>query len=240
MIKNSFLLQVDCKILYVLNMVFFSFFSSTAFAYKDSLSYWEPAIKRFEKLDKKSPPPQEAIVFTGSSSIRLWKTLEADMQPLPVINRGFGGSKIAYVTHYADRIVIPYRPKIVLLYAGDNDLAMEDSKTPMELLEDFKQFVAKIHSALPLTKIFFVSIKPSVRRWLLWPKVQETNQLIKEWTQSDERIGFIDVTTMMLDEDGKVKSTLFTQDGLHLNQQGYTVWSSVIKPIVEKAFVPTD
>ena len=123
---------------------------------------FENEIKAFEQSDKTNPPPKDAVLFVGSSSIRLWKTLEQDMPGMKVINRGFGGSQVEHSVRYADRIVLPYRPKLIVFYAGDNDIAA--GKTPNRVLEDFKAFVAKVKTALPNTKILYVSIRPSVAR----------------------------------------------------------------------------
>lgn len=137
---------------------------------------WEREIKAFEASDKTQPPPQGALLFVGSSSIRLWKTLSEDFPSDPVINRGFGGSHLIDSTHFADRIILPCKPKTIVLYAGDNDLAAK--KTPRQVLADFQAFAQKIQAQLPGTRIAFVSIKPSAARWHLVEQIQEANRLI--------------------------------------------------------------
>src|SRR5882762_2255584 len=134
-------------------------FAPTTNAQQSTENKWEPEIQQFEKSDKKNPPPKGAVLFVGSSSIRMWKSLAQDFPGIEVINRGFGGSEIADSTFYVDRIVIPYRPKIVILYAGDNDLA--NVKTPQQVFGDYKAFVSRVQRKLPATKIAFISIKPS-------------------------------------------------------------------------------
>jgi lysophospholipase L1-like esterase len=197
---------------------------------------FERQIAAFEKADRLNPPKPGVIVFTGSSSIRFWDTLASDMKPLDVINRGFGGSQVAQVNQYASRIVLPYQPRAVVLYAGDNDLAFPWSKTPEQVLADFKQFVEIIHAQLPDTWIYFVSIKPSVRRWAGWQKIKKTNQLIEDYARTEPRVQFIDVDSAMLDAQGKPRPELFRKDGLHMNAQGYALWTSIIKTVLLNRF----
>ena len=187
---------------------------------------FEKEIRAFEAADAKSPPAPGGVLFVGSSSIRLWATLAKDFPDLPVINRGFGGSQIADSTRYADRIVIPYKPRTIVMYAGDNDVAA--GKSPERVLTDFKAFVEKVHAALPETQVLFISIKPSVARWELVGKMREANRLVREFAESDEKLGYVDVFTPMLGEDGKPRGELLGPDGLHLNEKGYAVWREVV------------
>jgi len=194
---------------------------------KPKQSRWEPAIQRFEAADRKQAPPTEGILFVGSSSIVGWN-VQKSFPDLPVINRGFGGSQVADSVEFADRIVTPYRPKVVVLYAGDNDIAA--GKSPQQVLEDYRQFVAKVHKALPKTRIVFVAIKPSLRRWNLVEKMRKANALVRADTQQDDRLVFLDVDTPMIGDDGRPRGELFKDDGLHLNAKGYELWSSLLKP----------
>jgi len=188
---------------------------------------WESSIARFEALDAKHPPPKEAILFIGSSSIVGWD-LAKSFPGLPVINRGFGGSHLADSVRYAERIVLPYRPKIVVLYAGDNDLAA--GKSPEQVWEDYKAFVNKVHAALPQTKIIYIGIKPSIARWKLIDNIRKANRLIAETAAADQRLAFVDIEKPMLAPDGKPRQELFKADGLHLNQTGYKLWSDLLRP----------
>jgi lysophospholipase L1-like esterase len=197
---------------------------------------WGSQISAYEKADRLNPPKAGVIVFTGSSSIRFWGTLANDMKPLEVINRGFGGSQIAQVNQYASRIVLPYRPRAVVLYAGDNDLSWPASKSPEQVFGDFRQFVEIIHSELPETWIYYISIKPSIRRWSNWGKCQKTNGLIADYIRTQPRVQFIDVDQAMLDAQGKPRKELFRWDGLHMNAEGYAVWTSIIKPVLLNRF----
>ena len=187
---------------------------------------WEPAIAAFEKQDRQTPPPQEGILFIGSSSIRMWD-VKRSFPDLPVINRGFGGSQIADSARYAERIVLPYRPKVVVFYAGDNDIAA--GKTPATVAGDFQEFVRKVHAGLPQTRIVFIAIKPSIRRWALVDKVREANRLIRAVTEKDERLVYVDVDEPMIG-DGKPRAELFLADGLHLSAEGYQIWADLVRP----------
>jgi lysophospholipase L1-like esterase len=202
--------------------------------------FWGSQISAFEKADQANPPKPGIIVFTGSSSIRFWKTLADDMKPLEVINRGFGGSTIAQVNHYASRIVLPYRPRAVVLYAGDNDLSWPSSKSPEQVFEDFQQFVEIIHSQLPETWIYYVSIKPTILRRRNWAKMQKTNQLIVDYIRTQPRTQFIDVSAAMLDGHGQPRAELFRWDGLHMSAKGYAIWTSIIKPVLLSCFGGSD
>jgi lysophospholipase L1-like esterase len=198
--------------------------------------FWEFSIRRFEREDRVNPPKPDGIVFTGSSSINFWHSLADDMKPLEVINRGFGGSQIAQVNYYAGRIVIPYRPRAVVLYAGDNDLAWPWSKSPETVFQDFQRFVQIIHSQLPDTWIYYISIKPTPRRWKIWPEAQKTNAMIEAYCRTQDRVQFIDATGVMLNARGTPRRELFRWDGLHMNAQGYELWTSIIKPVLMERF----
>ena len=191
---------------------------------------WESTIRAFERQDKAHPVPPGVIVFTGSSSIAYWSSLADDMKPLPVINRGFGGSEYTDVNHYADRIVIAYRPAAVVVYAGDNDLAPGSRKTPESVAQDVRQFVQIVHAKLPGTWIFVLSIKPSILRWKTWPEMKEANQLIQDFIRTQDHVAYIDVAMPMLDKSGRPLGDLFVADGLHPSAKCYALWTSLIKP----------
>jgi lysophospholipase L1-like esterase len=191
---------------------------------------WEQEIRAYEAADRTNPPPRNGILFIGSSSIRLWKSLAEDFKGLPVINRGFGGSQMNDTVFYADRLVLPHHPRQVLVYAGDNDLAA--GKSPEHVLESFQALVAKLQRDLPEARIAFISIKPSPARWNLIDQIRAANHLILQFTHSDKPLAFIDVFTPMLGEDGKPREALFAADKLHLNRAGYDLWTSVIRPYV--------
>jgi lysophospholipase L1-like esterase len=193
----------------------------------DGENRWESKIRQFEAQDKEQMPPSKGVLFVGSSSIVGWD-VEKCFPGLPVINRGFGGSQIADSIHFADRIIVPYRPKVVVLYAGDNDVAA--GKSPDRVVADYRRFVAKVHEALPETRIVFVAIKPSLRRWNLVDKMREANRRIRRIAEKDERLAFAAVDAPMIGDDGKPRAELFRRDGLHLNAAGYKLWSALVLP----------
>jgi len=195
---------------------------------KADSSKWESEIKAIEAADKTNPPPHGAVLFIGSSSIRLWKTLAEDFQEYKVINRGFGGSHIIDSVAFADRIAIPYKPRMILLYAGDNDIAA--GKSPEQVLADFKAFTRKVRPRLSETKVAFISIKPSPSRWEFAEKIKAANRLIEDFCRQDERLIYIDVFNPMLGADGKPRPELFVEDMLHLNRKGYALWTAMIRP----------
>lgn len=192
-----------------------------------------PEMNAFLKADQAKMPPAGAVLFMGSSSIRLWDTLAQDFPEIPVINRGFGGSIIADNTLYIDRIAVPYQPKIIALYAGTNDLAY-GNKTPQQVFQDFQDFTAKIHAALPDTRIVYISINPSTARWKQEAAVLETNHLIEEWifehNSKTEKLTFINSHSPLLAADGQPQPSLLRADGLHLNTEGYKAWKAIVKP----------
>jgi lysophospholipase L1-like esterase len=192
---------------------------------------WERAIEAFEAADKKSPPAPGAVLFVGSSSIRFWKTLQADFPQYRVINRGFGGSHIADCTHFADRIVIPYRPSVIILHAGSNDLAA--GKSPEQVFADYKAFVTKVREALPDTPIAFLGINPTPARWSLAEKQQETNRLIREYAAGKKGLAFIDDWDALLGPDGRPRDDLHVRDHLHPNAAGYKIRTRIITAYLE-------
>jgi lysophospholipase L1-like esterase len=170
-------------------------------------------------------------LFVGSSSIRLWADLEQQFQTQPVIvKRGFGGSRMADCTRYLERLVLPYQPRLVIVYAGDNDLA--EGRSPQDVLASFTAFVEGVHEALPRTRIAYLSIKPSPLREALLPKIQEANGLIAQYVAAQPELAYIDIFSKMLDADGHPRKELFSADSLHMNESGYALWKAVIDPFL--------
>lgn len=186
---------------------------------------WEPAIAAFERQDEKQPPPKNGIVFVGSSSIRLWD-LSKSFPEKPVINRGFGGSQLADSVHFADRLVFKHRPRTVVVYAGDNDLAA--GLTPKQVARDFGRLVKRVRAELPDAKIVFIAVKPSPARWKLVERIREANRQIAEACAGDEKLAFVDVATPMLGEDSRPRDELFAKDELHLSPAGYRLWTRLV------------
>ena len=201
---------------------------ATAVADEKTFAKWEKEIAAFEAADRESPPPKGAILFIGSSSIRMWETLAKDFPEHRVINRGFGGSQIVDATQFADRIVIPYAPRQIILYSGGNDI--NAGKSPEQVLADLEAFVAKVRSALPETEIAYIAIAGNPARWTQVEKVEEANALIERFTREQPRLKFIDVFPHMLGTDGLPRPEIFVEDRLHMNAEGYKLWRELIRP----------
>ena len=178
---------------------------------------------------REGPVPEDAVVFIGSSSIRLWSTLERDMQPLPVIQHGFGGAKLADVEFYAERLVNQFDPRAVVVFAGTNDLMPRMNKSPAVLLKTYQRFVERVRSDLPNVSIYFIGITPSPRRWELWDQAQETNRLVREWSERNPTLFYIETGPALLGEDGEPDADNYMFDGLHLSAQGYAIWTEIIR-----------
>ena len=190
---------------------------------------WEETIQAFEARDKADPPPMGGVVFLGSSSIRLWD-LDRWFPELDAVNRGFGGSVIADSTRYAHRVLIPLEPRAIVFYAGDNDIAR--GLSPEQVRDDFRDFARNVHGALPEARIIFISIKPSLKRWEVVERMREANRLIAAVAESDSRIEYLDVDAAMLGADGRPDPKYFQNDGLHLNDLGYELWTSLLHPLL--------
>ena len=193
---------------------------------------WERDIQGFEAADKENPPPKQAALFVGASGIRLWTSLEKDFPKHQVINRGFGGSQIADVTHFADRIVLPYKPKLIVLQSGGNDL--NAGKTPEQVAEDFQAFVVKTRTTLPETQIVFFSLQPSMARWSQADKQKRANQLIKEQINAGKNMVYVDAWDAFFGPNGMPREELFVTDKLHHNTAGYKVRAELLRPYLDR------
>jgi len=198
----------------------------------ETYEHWEKNIQAFELWDSKNSYPDDAVLFVGSSSIVMWKTRDY-FPELKVINRGFGGSQIAEVNYFAERIVFPYKPKAIVFYAGDNDIAK--GKTAQRVFEDYKKFVEATAKNIPRTPIIFIGIKASRSRWKLWGEMKEANMLIKNFSAGKENLFYFDSATPLLGDDGRPKPELFKADQLHLSKEGYKLWTEQLRPIIKQA-----
>jgi lysophospholipase L1-like esterase len=187
---------------------------------------FESEIRAFEASDVTNAPPKDGILFIGSSSIRLWKTLARDFPRYHVINRGFGGSEISDSIFYADRIATLYKPRLIVIYAGGNDI--HAGKTPETVAADFKVFVERIHAALPKTRIAYISIAPNPARWAEVERVRAANGLIQDYTRQHPSLSFINVFPEMLGPDGMPKPNIYVEDHLHMNAEGYKLWTGLV------------
>ncbi|WP_445144620.1 GDSL-type esterase/lipase family protein [Dyella sp. Tek66A03] len=191
---------------------------------------WKPDIDAFTAADQAHPPAAGGVLFIGSSSIRFWATLAADFPGVPVINRGFGGSAIPDATDYAERIVWPYRPRLIVMYAGDNDIA--EGASPAQVLASFQAFVTKAREGVPGVPVVYVSIKPSLARLALWSQMQAANEGIRAWAVTQHDVRFVDIAPGMLDAHGQPRAELFRPDGLHMLPAGYALWIQALKPVL--------
>ncbi len=194
---------------------------------------WRQDAEMFAQWDRKNSFAANAVLFVGSSSIRYWPTVEG-FQGLPVINRGFGGSYMADSVNYAEPFILKYNPKVVVVYAGDNDCA--GGLSPESIAADFQALAEKIHAALPRTEILCLSIKLSNSRKEYWPRMQQTNQALQAYAQTKEYITYVDVDAVLRMPDGTNDTTLYESDQLHLSEKGYAVWNRLLSPILHERY----
>ncbi len=189
---------------------------------------FEDAILAFEAQDKISPPAEGAILLTGSSSIARWNDqAKAALAPLSVIPRGFGGSVMEDVLYYLDRVALTYKPRAILIYEGDNDTSFRIPED--KIVRQFEQIVAKVHATLPETRIYVLSVKPSILRLDVWPAAQRVSARLEGIADADILVHYIDVATPFLKADGSVMTDIFVADNLHLNDKGNAIWGAAIK-----------
>ncbi len=196
-----------------------------------NIQIFQNEINAFRKQDSLNPPPDDPILFVGSSSFTKWKSINKDFPGYPIVNRGFGGSRLLDVIHFAEETIFTYQPKQIFIYCGENDLAMDSAVTPTILLQRYitlhKMIRDRLGKKLP---IVFVSIKPSISRWKLEQTYLATNQLIQEFLSSDRYAKYLDVHQAMLDENKEVLKDIFIEDKLHMNEKGYAIWIKIIGP----------
>lgn len=200
------------------------------------VDYWEGEIREFERRDISNPPPRGGIVFVGGRDIRLWQTLEADMAPLAVVRRGFGGAQLHHLTHYAGRIVKPYAPGAVVVMAGEEDLADVQGRRPEDVLDGFEVLVTALRAHGVDAPVYFISIKPSPMRESRWLAAKRANALIKAYTDDADGLFYIDAASGMFDPTGAVREELFRWDGLTLNDEGYRLLAAEVRPVMSTRF----
>lgn len=205
--------------------------SGTAQAVAPKPDKWAKAIAAFAAQDKENPPAPGGVLFLGSSSIRLWKTLAEDFPGAPVLNRGFGGSHIADSVRHFDTLVLPSKPRLIVFFAGGNDLAA--GKPPEEVAADFRALVGKIHAALPGTRVIFISQAIVPRRWENRAVTALLNTYVTAFCSSDERLRFVDTNAVMLAPDGTARPEYYGKDRLHMSPAGYAVWAKLLRPLVK-------
>lgn len=189
---------------------------------------WEEAMQRFDEQDRRTPPPENAIVLTGSSSIARWNEASiAALAPLTVIPRGFGGSVMEDVLYHLDRVALRYQPRAILIYEGDNDTAFGIAEET--IIAQFQEIVDRIHAELPETRIYVLSVKPSVSRLDVWDAAQRVSAGYAAIAETDTLVHYVDVATPFLWSDGSVMEDIFVADNLHLNDMGNLIWGSTIR-----------
>jgi hypothetical protein len=199
---------------------------------------WEKSIQKFEELDKSDSYSKEAILFAGSSSILLWSTLEKDMAPYPVIQRGYGGAKLSDFAVYAGRIINPHPCRAIVIFIANDITGNDKDKSPKEVVALFSNVIKTIRKTHPETPVFWIAITPSELRWKAWPMINKTNNMIKSICDKHKNLYFIRTDFAFLNENGKPRKELFRSDMLHLNDKGYEVWSKIIKDELIKVISP--
>lgn len=190
---------------------------------------WESDIEKFEQLDVTKSYPSDAILFAGSSSIRLWSTIGKDMMPYNVIQRGYGGAKLSDFAVYADRIIYPHPCKAIVIFIANDISGNENDKSPLEVSQLYRKTLYIIRRKFTDTPVFWLSVTPTPSRWSVWPEIKEANGMIKEICESHRNTYFIDTEKYFLNSSGLPRSELFIEDKLHLNDDGYAIWTGIIK-----------
>ena len=186
----------------------------------------------FETQDRATPPPAGVIVFTGSSSIRFWTDLSTYFPGKAILNRGFGGSQLSDVRHFADRIIVRYQPKQIVLYAGENDIAT-GKQTARQTYDRFVDLFRYVRKKLPKATFTYIAIKPSPSRRQFWPATDDANRLIRRFLLMKSNAQFVDIRPVMLGLNGQPISDLFRSDSLHMNEKGYQRWAPVLRPYLK-------
>ncbi len=202
-----------------------------------NFAVWEKEISAYERADATNPPPKHALLFIGSSTVRLWKTLAQDFPEHRVINRGFGGSQIVDATHFAKRVIFPYAPSAIFLRAGGNDLAA--GKSPEEVFADYKEFVATVHAKLPEAEINFIALSPSPSRWSQHEQEKSLNTMIEQFIGQKPHLKYIETYSLPLGTDGQPRAELFVADKLHFNAEGYKLFAEAVRPHLPKPPEPS-
>jgi hypothetical protein len=212
--------------------------SSPLAKYGASARSWEADIRQFETMDRNEADPDESILFVGSSSIRLWSQIREDMAPYPVIQRGFGGSKLSDVAWFADRIIYPHRFRALVLFVANDITGSPDDKSPGETATLFRHLVKTVRKNFRSEPVFFIEITPTNSRWSAWPRISEANRLIAETCGREPGCYFIRTSKFFLGTGGRPNDALFLDDRLHLNREGYKLWAKLIKEALDSELPP--
>lgn len=208
-------------------------FSLMGRAQEKKAPFWND-IRQFKKMDSVAFPKAGQILFVGSSSFTMWRDVQDYFPQYPIINRGFGGSSITDLIRYAEDIILPYQPKQVVIYCGENDFAGDEKLMPAQVAERFYQLFNIIRKKYKKVPIAYVSMKPSPSRTHLMPKFNVANVMIREFLKKKKRTAYIDVYHAMLNADGTPMKDIFLSDNLHMNKKGYAIWQKIIEPYLKK------
>jgi lysophospholipase L1-like esterase len=198
---------------------------------------WEKDILHFEQLDKEVEDPDNAILFAGSSSIRLWTTLKEDVAPFPVIQRGFGGSKFSDLAVYTKRIVYPHQFRALVIFEANDITGSDVDKTPEEVVKLFRNIVRTVRQKYPDQPVFVIGITPTQSRWPVWPQIMKVNQLLKESCRKMHNTWFIETAKAYLNKEGTPREELFVKDMLHQNRQGYLIWGELVRKKLDEVLL---
>jgi lysophospholipase L1-like esterase len=216
----------------ILVLFFLPVFNSSVIAQTNHPFFNE--IEAFKKIDQSHPPVKGSILFVGSSSFTMWKDIQNYFPEYAIINRGFGGSSLPDVIHYASDIIYPYQPSQVVIYCGENDLATSANVNADTVLNRFSKLFSMIRKEVPRAHILFISIKPSPSRAKYMPEMVRANELIRKYLRRWSGTGFVDVYNKMLLDDGSPMQDIFLSDKLHMNKNGYLIWQKAIYPYLRK------
>lgn len=210
-------------------LLLFIFSCSSSKKYAESSKVWEKEVAAIEKRDKNINYPPNSILFVGSSSIRLWNSIEKDMAPYTAIKNGVGGTRLSDIIYYHNRLIKPYKAQGVVIFVANDIHGSDQDRSPEEILKLYKKLVKKIKKSHKKTPIFFVEITPTESRWEVWPNTARANLLIKSYTKQHKNLYFIETAQSFIGKDGMPDNSLFVKDRLHLNEQGYQTWTNHIK-----------
>lgn len=195
---------------------------------------WAKDMDRIASRDAKEADPKDAILFLGSSSIRLWTEIASDLKPWPVIERGYGGAKFSDLAVLADQIIKPHKFRAAVIFVGNDVTGSKDDKTPAEVVRLFQHVVGTLRKYEPTAAIFLLEITPTPKRWEAWPKIQASNAALKAACESGDNLHFISTASDYLTPDGQPMPELFKADKLHQNRDGYARWSRIIDAALKK------
>jgi hypothetical protein len=207
------------------------------YRHQPAVKAWESDIQKFEQLDKTKFYPDDAILFTGSSSIRLWETINKDMLPYNVIQRGYGGAKLSDFIVYAKRIIYPHSCRAIVIFVANDISGEQDDKTPQQVASLFRRVLYIIRRKYIDTPVFWISVTPTEARWRVWPEIKKANGLIRNICENHRNTYFINTEQAFLTSNGLPRTELFVSDKLHLNQEGYKIWSEIIKKELNKVLM---